>query len=126
MRLLIIGLSLMLLVISFCIINYTYIKLTLEDIATKLSVVEENVNNNNWQKAAEQAQSTLDDWTKNENYYMAVLWHQHIDDVSVAMNQLIYDIELRDKEEALDSIIEARTIIIDMIEMESLSIGNVL
>jgi hypothetical protein len=126
MKLLIGGLAIILVILIFCIGNYFYMRKSLDEIITELDSLEDDVNRVQWQAAYEKSSSIIDRWTKKEKYYMAVLWHQHIDDAAIALHQLKSYIEQEDGEQAKNSIIEARTILQDIIEMESFSLGNIL
>ncbi len=125
MKLLAGGIALLILVLSFCIVNYIYVVDCLETIIDDLDSIERDIKVLEWDAAHAKSVNVIQKWAEKENYYMAVLWHQHIDDVAVALNQIKSDIELRDLQEAENSIIEARTIVMDIIEMESISLGNV-
>jgi len=125
MRLLAGGLALLFIVIAFCIVNFVYVVGCLENIIQELDYIENDVNILEWDAAYARSINLLQAWHDKENYFMAVLWHQHVDDVAIALNQIKSDIEMRDLEEVHNSLIEARTIIRDIIEMESISLGNI-
>jgi len=125
MKLLAGGLALLVLILAFCIGNYIYVVECLESILDDLDSIETDIKVLEWDAAHAKSINLIQKWAEKENYYMAVLWHQHIDDVAVALNQIKSDIEMRDLEEAENSIIESRTIVKDIIEMESISFGNV-
>lgn len=125
MKLLVYGLCFLLMTAAFCTVNFLYIRHSLEEAAGMLDDLEIDVAAESWDTAAEKSAALIENWRSKENYYMAVLWHQHIDDIAVSLHQLQNDINLRDAEEANNSIIGARTVIRDIVEMESLSLGNI-
>jgi hypothetical protein len=125
MKILYCGLSLLALITAFCIGNYIYTIRCLENILAALDAIEEDVLVLDWESAHARSTDLIREWERVESYFMAVLWHQHVDDVAVALNQIRSDIEMRDLEDSEDSIIEAKTIMGDIIEMETVSIGSI-
>ncbi len=126
MKHLTISLAVLLITLLLCALNYRYVKISIEELIDGLDKIEESVKSNSWDRALELTDEYADKWLKRERFYLAVLFHDHVDDVGLAFAQLRQDVMEKNASYSLKSIIIARTILTDIIDMEAFRIENIL
>lgn len=125
MRYLVIGLVLLCLTLGLCIGSYIYVEGRISQIVEILNQTEQSLAGGLWNHAQTQVDHAQQIWKKSEKYFLVVLFHDHVDNISIAFSHLLYEISEQDLDDAQNFLIEARTILTDVMEMESFSAENI-
>ncbi|MFW6237864.1 MAG: DUF4363 family protein [Halanaerobiales bacterium] len=125
MRLLI-SLSLLIIVIfSGAIWSNIYIMDTMDNLDTKITTVNKQINRGSWLEAAETMKKLEKEWNKAQEIVPILVDHSELQDLEIALAGLSSRINQQNREEAITEIDIAYRLIKDVKEQEKFALRNI-
>lgn len=96
-----------------------------QQLSTRLSKVEEAIENQDWNEAARKLEEFHDRWDKTILVWSMLVDHYEIDNIELVLSQLISYVKTEDKTEALSNMSSLRTLIKHIPTKEAFRLQNV-
>lgn len=97
-----------------------------ERLDNKLSSLEQQINNQNWDAAADNFKEFHSKWDKVSTLWSMLIDHYEIDNIELVLSKLDSYIKTQDKTEALSQLSSLKTLVKHIPEKESFNFKNVL
>ncbi len=96
-----------------------------ERLNNSLSILEEDIENQNWEDAAKKLEEFHRKWDKTGLIWSMLVDHYEIDNIEMVLSQLISYVKTHDKNEALSKMSSLRTLIKHIPAKEAFSLQNI-
>ncbi|RDY28373.1 DUF4363 family protein [Romboutsia weinsteinii] len=106
--------------VNFNVDNFT------EKYTDNITVIENYIEDDNWEEANNKLNEFCDTWYKEKNIYYKLLDHTFFDDISLYTNILDKSIELKDKSKCLEQIETIKITLENIIESVKFDINHIL
>jgi len=91
-----------------------------------LSILEEDIENQNWDTAAKKLEEFHSRWDKISSFWAMLIDHYEIDNIELALSHLVSHVKSQDKNEALSEMSSLKTLIKHIPAKESFNLKNIL
>lgn len=126
MKPLIIIISLVVLIVAGGAITLYALNSESQRLDDSLSVIEEAIENQNWDNAFKDLEEFHSKWDKTSPLWSMLVDHYEIDNIELLLSQLASYVKNKNKNDALTSISSLKTLIKHIPDKESLSPKNIL
>ena len=124
MRYFIASVAILVIIVSFCIFNMYYINTTLDEIVKHIDLAEHYYLSGNNDGAQVELTAAVEKWEKHTGYYKTVLYHTHLDDISIMLNSVADG--YTESDEQKKSVAEIKAMIINIIKLERPTLANIM
>ena len=124
MRYFIASVAILVIIVSFCIFNMYYINTTLDEVLKHIDLAELYYLAGNKNGARGELTAAMEKWEKHTGYYKTVLYHTHLDDISIMLNSVADG--YTESDEQKKSVAEIKAMIINIIKLERPTLANIM